>query len=69
MARPASRLHSPNMDLAATGASAGATSDASLLLLRKAMDTQKAQAQSLLQSMLPPPALGPGKGRSVDVYA
>lgn len=57
------------MDLAATGAGTGAASDASLLLLRKAMDTQKTQAQSLLQSMLPPPPLGHGKGRCVDVYA
>ena len=57
------------MDLAATGAPSGATSEASLLLLRKAMDTQKAQAKSLLQSMLPPPALGPGKGAHIDVYA
>ncbi len=43
--------------------------DAEVLVLRKAMDAQKSQAQSLIQSMLPPPPLSPGQGVSVDVYA
>lgn len=54
--------------MAALGAGAG-TSEASVLMLRKAMDSQKSQVQSLFQSMLPPPPLSPGKGVSVDVYA
>jgi hypothetical protein len=54
--------------MAALGAGAGAN-EASLLMLRKSMDAQKSQVQSLLQSLLPPPSPAPGKGVSVDVYA
>jgi hypothetical protein len=54
--------------MAAVGAGAGAD-EASVLMLRKSLDAQKSQVQSLFQSMLPPPSLDPGKGRLVDVYA
>jgi hypothetical protein len=50
--------------VAATG-----SSEASVLLLRRIMDTHKSQALALIEAMSSPPALGPGQGGRVDVYA
>ena len=53
------------MDLAPTSL-ANASGDAAVLVLRKALDADQAQAQALLQVLPPPP---PVRGQRVDVYA
>ena len=48
--------------------SAATAQDAGVALLRKSLDLQQQQAQSLLQ-VLPTESIDPGRGGTVDRYA
>ena len=53
------------MDVSPASLTPTASTDAPVLVLRKALDADQAAAQALLQVLPPPPSIG----RHVDVYA